>query len=179
VGIPVDNAPGAEPQEKTEEKLHSYDFSISLTKRRLSINVDKIQRAHMLKFLQENKDVFSVSGIEKRIGCPKDTLQKAMQGKQSLPRKWEKSLEDWFQEMNLSYDRNLENPPMGERILGDLIKVKKDRKLVIENHPFKVGDTLLVFMRDREVWIKDTNSFDLLKFFGVTVSYTVEVEKIE
>lgn len=47
----------------------------------------------MKDWLIRNKEVLSIRGIEKRIGCPDTTLQKVVQGKQQVPKKWREPLQ--------------------------------------------------------------------------------------
>ena len=42
----------------------------------------------MLDWLKKNRDYLSIRAIEKKVGCPTDTLQKAVNGSQNLPKKW-------------------------------------------------------------------------------------------
>ena len=42
------------------------------------------------------KHLISIKSIEIEVGCPTDTLQKWMQGKQGLPKKWEQPLKDFL-----------------------------------------------------------------------------------
>ncbi len=52
----------------------------------------------MTNWLIKNKEVLSISGLEKAIGCPNSTLQKAIQGKQGLPKKWAEKLQEYIKE---------------------------------------------------------------------------------
>lgn len=47
----------------------------------------------MKDWLIKHKDIISIRGIEKRIGCPDTTLQKVVQGKQNIPKKWQEPLQ--------------------------------------------------------------------------------------
>lgn len=49
-----------------------------------------------MDWLLKNKEYLSIRAIENKIGCPRDTLQKYVQGRQGLPKKWEKPLEDFI-----------------------------------------------------------------------------------
>lgn len=42
----------------------------------------------MTEWLKRNKEYLSIRAIEKKVGCPTDTLQKAVNGSQNLPKKW-------------------------------------------------------------------------------------------
>lgn len=42
----------------------------------------------MLDWLKKNREYLSIRAIEKKVGCPTDTLQKAVNGSQNLPKKW-------------------------------------------------------------------------------------------
>ena len=42
------------------------------------------------------KHLISIKAIEIEVGCPTDTLQKWLQGKQGLPKKWEQPLKDFL-----------------------------------------------------------------------------------
>lgn len=53
----------------------------------------------MKNWLIKNKDRLSIRGIEKEIGCPDTTLQKVVQGKQGLPKKWEEPLQKVIEDM--------------------------------------------------------------------------------
>ena len=46
----------------------------------------------MIDYLKTNKDIYNISGIERRLNMPVDTLRKAISGDQKLPKKWEKPL---------------------------------------------------------------------------------------
>ena len=46
----------------------------------------------MINWLKENRDFIDIRAIEKVIGCPKDTIQRAITGKTKLPKKWENKL---------------------------------------------------------------------------------------
>lgn len=46
----------------------------------------------MIDYLKTNKYIFNISGIERRLNMPVDTLRKAISGDQKLPKKWEKPL---------------------------------------------------------------------------------------
>ncbi len=45
----------------------------------------------MIDWLRKNKKYLSIRAIEKEIGCPTDTLQKFVNGR-NLPEKWVKPL---------------------------------------------------------------------------------------
>jgi len=49
-----------------------------------------------MDWLIKNKEFLSIRAIEKRIGCPTDTLQKYVRGRQNLPDKWKQPLEDFI-----------------------------------------------------------------------------------
>ena len=49
-----------------------------------------------IEYLKENKDIFNKSGIERRLGIPKDTIRHAISGKQELPKKWIKPLNEFI-----------------------------------------------------------------------------------
>lgn len=49
----------------------------------------------LIKFLQKYRNIFNIKGIEREVGM-KDTLQKAVNGTQGLPGKWEKPLRDYL-----------------------------------------------------------------------------------
>ena len=50
----------------------------------------------MREKIKKIKRFISVSQIENEIKCPTDTLQKWLQGKQGLPKKWEQPLKDFL-----------------------------------------------------------------------------------
>lgn len=50
----------------------------------------------IIHWLKNNKEYLSIRAIEKAICCPTDTLQKAIQGKQGLPKKWIKPLRQFL-----------------------------------------------------------------------------------
>jgi hypothetical protein len=50
----------------------------------------------MIDWIKENQNILSIRGIEKFIGMPDSTLTKAVNGSQSLPKKWEKPLEEFI-----------------------------------------------------------------------------------
>jgi hypothetical protein len=50
----------------------------------------------MINWLKKNKDVLSIRAIEKKIECPTDTLQKAVNGSQNLPKKWIEPLTKFY-----------------------------------------------------------------------------------
>jgi len=49
------------------------------------------------KWLIANKDTLRIRAIERKIGCPVDTLRKVVDGSQKLPEKWVKPLRDYIQ----------------------------------------------------------------------------------
>lgn len=55
----------------------------------------------MKDWLIRNKDLLSIRGIEKAIGCPASTLSKAIKGR-NLPKKWEEPLRKVAIEMSYS-----------------------------------------------------------------------------
>ena len=46
----------------------------------------------MIDYLKTNKDIYNISGIERRLHMPVDTLRKAISGDQKLPYKWREPL---------------------------------------------------------------------------------------
>ena len=60
----------------------------------------------MLKIMQcillENKEFLSIRAIEKAINCPTDTLQKAVNGSQNLPKKWIEPLNQFISNLKKS-----------------------------------------------------------------------------
>ena len=48
------------------------------------------------KWLNENKKLYKISKLEEEVGCPKDTIQKFIQGKQAFPEKWKKKFKDFL-----------------------------------------------------------------------------------
>jgi CO dehydrogenase/acetyl-CoA synthase gamma subunit (corrinoid Fe-S protein) len=55
----------------------------------------------MIDYLIQNKDIFNISGIERRLNMPVDTLRKAISGDQKLPKKWDDVLRNFlFNTMN-------------------------------------------------------------------------------
>lgn len=49
----------------------------------------------MIEWLRKNKEFLSIRAIEKKLGM-KDTLQKAVNGSQALPEKWEQPLKEFI-----------------------------------------------------------------------------------
>jgi len=47
-----------------------------------------MEKSELIKWLEENKSVLSISGLEVAIGCPPTTLHKVLQKKKGLPDKW-------------------------------------------------------------------------------------------
>lgn len=43
----------------------------------------------------------SIRAIEKEVGCPTDTLQKAVNGRQKLPQKWEDPLKQFLNNLKI------------------------------------------------------------------------------
>lgn len=54
------------------------------------------------KFLIKNKKLLNIKEIEIKVGCPTDTLQKWLQNKQGLPKKWEQPLKDFLKSFSQS-----------------------------------------------------------------------------
>ncbi len=50
----------------------------------------------MIEILRKNKKYLSIRAIEKKLGMPDSTLIKAVNGSQTLPKKWEKPLFDFI-----------------------------------------------------------------------------------
>jgi len=50
----------------------------------------------MIDYLKTNKDIFNISGIERRLNMPVDTLRKAISGDQKLPKKWARPLYEFL-----------------------------------------------------------------------------------
>jgi hypothetical protein len=50
----------------------------------------------MIDWIKGNKNILNIQGIEKFIGMPNSTLTKAVNESQSLPKKWEKPLEEFI-----------------------------------------------------------------------------------
>ncbi len=48
----------------------------------------------VVTFFKKHKTLLSIRGVEKTIGLPNDTLIKAVNGRQSLPKKWEEPLRE-------------------------------------------------------------------------------------
>ncbi len=46
----------------------------------------------LLKYI----DLLNISEIERQIGCPRTTLQKAVKYKHRLPKKWESKLNEYM-----------------------------------------------------------------------------------
>lgn len=46
----------------------------------------------MIDYLIQNKDIFNISGIERRLNMPVDTIRKAISGDQKLPYRWNEPL---------------------------------------------------------------------------------------
>ena len=57
----------------------------------------------MIKWLRKNKEFLSIRAIEKKLGM-KDTLQKAVNGSQELPKKWIRPLKDFIVELQKPFD---------------------------------------------------------------------------
>lgn len=72
-------------QKKTEKPLTS-----SNTQRSYSTN-------DILDWLRERKGLLSIRKIEGQIGCPNDTLQKALLESKGFPGKWQQPLKEWFE----------------------------------------------------------------------------------
>jgi hypothetical protein len=53
----------------------------------------------MKDWLIKNKNIFKIKQLEKQIGCPPDTLQKVVQGRQGLPGKWEAKLRKFLKDL--------------------------------------------------------------------------------
>lgn len=51
----------------------------------------------ILIWLKKNARFLSISAIEKEIGCPATTIQKFVDGKRTLPLKWQKPLFDFLE----------------------------------------------------------------------------------
>lgn len=47
-----------------------------------------------IEYLKKNKDIFNMSGIERRLDIPKDTIRHSVSGKQKFPNKWIKPLKN-------------------------------------------------------------------------------------
>lgn len=58
----------------------------------------------MIDYLIQNKDIFNISGIERRLNMPVDTLRKAISGDQSLPKKYRKPLDKFIINVNSDYN---------------------------------------------------------------------------
>jgi hypothetical protein len=53
----------------------------------------------MIDWLRKNKTILSIRGIEKELGMPDSTLIKAVNGSQSLPKKWKEPLNEFVTEL--------------------------------------------------------------------------------
>jgi len=51
-----------------------------------------------METLLKNLHLLNISEIERQIGCPRTTLQKAVKYKQRLPKKWEGRLNEFMNE---------------------------------------------------------------------------------
>lgn len=56
----------------------------------------QIEKPITINWLINNKEILSIRAIEKAIGCPTDTLQKAVNGSQNLPKKWIEPLQQYL-----------------------------------------------------------------------------------
>jgi len=59
-----------------------------------STNFKSTNMSEVVTFFKKHKTVLSIRGVEKSIGLPNDTLIKAVNGRQSLPKKWEEPLKE-------------------------------------------------------------------------------------
>ena len=57
------------------------------------------ERNKDIVWLRDNKEVFSIAGLEKTIGLPKTSLLKAIDGTQKFPKKWEKTLSEFVKQL--------------------------------------------------------------------------------
>ena len=53
-----------------------------------------------IKYLTRNKDILKLSGIERRMKLPTDTLRKAVSGDQKLPDKHAKPLDEFIKNIS-------------------------------------------------------------------------------
>lgn len=56
----------------------------------------QIEKPLTIDWVKTNKEILSIRAIEKAIKCPTDTLQKAVNGSQSLPKKWHEPLQQYL-----------------------------------------------------------------------------------
>ena len=59
----------------------------------------KSERNEDIVWIRDNKDVFSIAGLEKTIGLPKTSLLKAIDGTQKFTKKWEKTLSEFVKRL--------------------------------------------------------------------------------
>lgn len=52
-----------------------------------------------IEYLKDNKDIFNISGIERKLDIPKDTIRHSISGKQKLPDKWIKPLKQFIKNL--------------------------------------------------------------------------------
>lgn len=56
----------------------------------------QIEKPLTIDWVKTNREILSIRAIEKAIGCPTDTLQKAVNGSQNLPKKWIEPLQQYL-----------------------------------------------------------------------------------
>jgi hypothetical protein len=49
-----------------------------------------------MEWILSNRNLWNISEIERRIGCPKGTLMKAINKERALPEHWEIKLQELF-----------------------------------------------------------------------------------
>lgn len=52
-----------------------------------------------LQWFKENASCFNLDAIEKKFKIPQSTLYKWVSGRRELPKKWEKVLIEWLDQM--------------------------------------------------------------------------------
>jgi hypothetical protein len=58
-----------------------------------------IKISKMVEWIIKNKSFLSIRAIEQHLGIPDSTLSKAVNGSQKFPKKWEKPLKNFINEL--------------------------------------------------------------------------------